>query len=113
MKFNKLLLFLIVSLIILILFTYSSSYTIPLIFGLMVLYIFLLELKINSLIKETQLNVNLIEIFQKDVKILSDNQKFLNKSLKDINNKLIKNFISNKEDKKNNLNKKHNNLYEQ
>lgn len=56
----------------------------------MVLYIILLEYKCHYLFKETQVNVNLIESIQKNIKLLDENQKYLNKSFKDLKNKLIK-----------------------
>lgn len=56
----------------------------------MVLYILLIEFQYNYLFKETQLNVDLIDVVQKNIKLLDENQKFLNKNFKDLKNKLIK-----------------------
>lgn len=103
MKLLKLITFLIkISLIILIFFSHSNPYTIPLLFSIMVLYIFLLESRINFLRDELQINVNLIESTQKDNRILVDNQKILNKAFKELNNKLNKLFVKNKDNIKNN-----------
>lgn len=103
MKLLKLITFLIkISLIILIFFSNSNPYTIPLLFSIMVLYIFLLESRINFLRDELQINVNLIESTQKDNRILVDNQKILNKAFKELNNKLNKLFVKNKDNIKNN-----------